>query len=59
MEEGYGVPSGICGIVEFVDDEGQIHMKWDNGRTLALITGVDSFEIIEKPKDEIELEVSI
>ena len=28
------------------DDDGQLHMKWDNGRTLALIYGVDQFETI-------------
>ncbi len=37
------VPSGTRGTVVYVDDMGQIGMKWDNGRTLALIPGVDSF----------------
>ncbi len=37
------VPSGTRGTVEVVDDIGQIHMKWDNGRTLALVPGEDSF----------------
>ena len=37
------VPSGTEGSVHFVDDSGQIHMKWDNGRTLALVPGLDSF----------------
>ena len=27
---------GTEGEVDFVDDEGQIFMKWDNGRTLPL-----------------------
>lgn len=51
MDDGYSVPSGTCGTVDFVDDEGQIHMIWDNGRTLALIDGIDSFEIIDYEKD--------
>lgn len=38
-----GMPSGLKGIVSFVDDAGQIHVKWENGRSLALIPGVDSF----------------
>ena len=37
------VPSGTRGTVKHVDDEGQLHMKWDNGRTLAAVPGVDSF----------------
>ena len=42
MEDGYAVPSGMTGTVDYVDDEGQIGMTWDNGRTLALVYGVDT-----------------
>ena len=42
------VEPGTEGTVEFVDDIGQIHMKWDNGRTLALVPGQDEFKIISK-----------
>lgn len=42
------VPSGTKGTVEFVDDMGQIAMRWDNGRTLALIPEIDEFKIIEE-----------
>lgn len=34
---------GLEGVVSHVDDIGQIHMCWDNGRTLALVYGKDSF----------------
>ena len=37
------VPPGMRGTVQFVDDIGQIGMKWDNGRTLSLVPGEDSF----------------
>ena len=37
------VPSGTRGTVKHVDDQGQLHMLWDNGRTLAVVPGVDSF----------------
>ncbi len=37
------VPSGTRGTVHHVDDGGNIHMHWDNGRTLALVPGEDSF----------------
>ena len=43
MDDNYSVPRGTCGTVEYVDDEGQIGMKWDNGSSLSLIYGVDSF----------------
>ncbi|MDR1549520.1 MAG: DUF4314 domain-containing protein [Hungatella sp.] len=34
------------GTVDWIDDQFQIHMNWDNGRTLALIPGVDHFSVI-------------
>ena len=39
------VKSGTIGTVDLVDDMGQIHMKWSNGRTLALVPGHDNFII--------------
>lgn len=44
------VPEGTKGIVDFVDDMGTIHMKWENGSSLGLITGVDEFKIIGRNK---------
>ena len=44
MEDPYSpIEPGTHGTVEYVDDQGQLHMKWDNGRTLALIPGIDCF----------------
>lgn len=37
------MPLGPQGTVEIVDDIGQIHVKWDNGRNLALVPEEDSF----------------
>lgn len=31
------VPIGMRGTVQHIDDMGQMHMRWDNGRTLPLI----------------------
>ena len=43
MVDAYAVPPGTRGNVDHVDDMGSVHIKWDNGRTLAAIPGVDSF----------------
>ena len=40
------IPPGTIGEVRYIDDAGNIHMKWKNGRGLALIEGVDDFEVI-------------
>ena len=48
MEDAHAVPAGTEGTVVAVDDAGQIHMDWDNGRTLALIPGEDSFSAIQQ-----------
>ena len=34
------------GTIEYLDDGGVLHVKWDNGRTLGLIIGVDDFEFV-------------
>ena len=43
MDDKWAVPPGTRGTVAHVDDAGQIHPKWDNGRTLAIVPEVDSF----------------
>lgn len=50
------VPPGTKGTVRFVDDSGQIFMKWDNGRTLPLNSEIDDFRLLTA--DEIAQEQS-
>ena len=52
MEGEQSVPPGSRGIVECVDDIGQIHMKWENGSHLALNVEEDRFDIITQ-QDEL------
>ena len=61
MDDPYApVPSGTKGTVVHVDDAGQIHMEWDNGRTLAIVPGEDSFrkltdeELAEEQNNEMD-----
>lgn len=41
MEDSQSVPDGMTGTVDYVDDAGNVHMLWDNGRTLAFLPDID------------------
>ena len=44
MDDPYApVPAGTRGTVKYVDDIGQIGVAWDNGRSLSLIPGMDTY----------------
>ena len=45
------ISPGIEGIVDFVDDIGTLHCNFENGRSLGVIVGEDSFSVIE-PEEE-------
>ncbi len=49
MEGENDMPSGLAGTVQFVDDIGQIHVKWENGRSLALNVEKDTFRVTKRP----------
>ena len=41
------ISPGTLGTVTLVDDLGTTHVRWDNGIQLGLITGEDSFVVID------------
>lgn len=43
------IPPGTAGTVDSVDDIGTVHCTFDNGRSLGLIPGEDSFHKISGP----------
>lgn len=55
MKDPYSpVPSGTRGTVRTIDDMGTIFPDWDNGRTLGVVPGEDSFRKLTQ--EEIEAE---
>lgn len=47
MDDIQAPPVGTEGTVTFVDDTGTIHMRWDTGSSLGLISGEDEFEVVK------------
>ncbi|MBO4219921.1 MAG: DUF4314 domain-containing protein [Clostridia bacterium] len=52
------VPPGTRGTVVYVDDMGQVGMRWDNGQSLSLIPGEDSFRILTQEEIQNESQKS-
>lgn len=46
-----GMLPGLRGTVDYVDDQGQLHMNWENGRSLALVPGEDVFHVLSEKQD--------
>lgn len=48
MDDRGAPPIGTRGVVDYVDDIGNIHIRWDNGSGLAVIPGVDEIKIVKQ-----------
>ena len=47
MDDPYPIPVGTKGTIRYIDDIGDAHVDWDNHRGLALVIGVDEFDILD------------
>ncbi len=65
MDDIHAPAVGTKGIIDYVDDSGQIHVNWVNGSELALVPQEDRFHIvksnnelrIDKEQEELEMEI--
>lgn len=46
-----GTVTGVSEPLKFFNNEIQIHVRWEDGSTLSLLRGVDSYRIIERVMD--------
>ncbi|MCM1167267.1 MAG: DUF4314 domain-containing protein [Ruminococcus sp.] len=53
------IPSGTKGTVAVVDDIGQLHVNFDNGRCLGICPEVDRFHKIYEQSEDLSLEMSM
>lgn len=51
MDDPQPILAGTKGTIVDIDDMGQAVMKWDNGRSLSLILGHDSFHVISQEEN--------
>ena len=47
MDDVQAPPVGTKGVVEFIDDIGTIHVKWENGSSLGVVYGEDLCKVVE------------
>lgn len=50
MDDIQAPPPGTFGVIQGIDGIGQIHVKWDNGSTLAVQPQDDEYQIFDLTK---------
>jgi hypothetical protein len=58
MDDPMAIEVGTRGTVLDADDAGQLIMKWDNGRGLSLIPGVDQFRVLSQEEIQAETQAT-
>ena len=48
MDDCQAPPAGTLGKIDGVDSIGSVMVSWENGSSLSLIPGVDSFRIVKE-----------
>ena len=54
MDDPQPILAGTEGTILMIDDMAQAVMKWDNGRSLSLVLGHDSFHVISQEESQSE-----
>jgi len=52
MDDDNGVDEGMEGTITKIDSLGTIHVRWDDGRQLGVIYGIDDYQLLPKVEDQ-------
>ena len=53
MEDDRPVDEGLEGTIEQIDSLGTLHVRWDDGRMLGVIPGIDNYELLPPSEEQI------
>ena len=56
MEDEFPVDEGMEGTIHTIDDLGTLHVKWDDGRNIGIIPGIDEYQLLPPEDEQINLD---